>query len=60
MHYDNVVSYQRGEPLSIARFHRVQPRLSDSSNGRNSVSSFLFHCPIVACQRITVENRRGC
>ena len=43
MHYDNVVSYQRGEPLSITGFHCVQPLLSDSSNGRNSVSSFFFH-----------------
>jgi len=55
MHYDNVVSYQRAEPLHITGLHCFQPSLSDSSNGRDS-SSFLFHCPIVACQGMNVEN----
>jgi hypothetical protein len=56
MDYDNVVSYQRGESLSITGFHCVQPSLSDSSNARNRVSSFLFHCAIVACQRTIVDS----
>jgi hypothetical protein len=35
MHHHNVVGYHGGDPFSIAGSYRVQPSLSDSSNGQN-------------------------
>jgi hypothetical protein len=35
MHHHNVVGYHGGDPFSIAGSYRVQPSLSDSSDGQN-------------------------